>query len=359
MTAVMFAIGLAALISGAELLVRGASNMAQAMRISPLLIGLTVVAFGTSSPELAVSVDSTLAGQQGIALGNVLGSNIFNVLFILGISALIIPIAVSSRIVRLDVPLMLGVSVLLMILSLDGTLDRTDGILLVLGLAAYLLLLFLQSRREHRKSSDREEPVGSRRSRTGIIMNPAMIIAGLALLIMGSRKLVESSVTIADYLGVSDLVVGLTIVAAGTSLPELVTSLVAAIRGERDIAVGNVVGSNVFNILGVLGISSIAAPVGIPVSEAVLGFDMPVMIAASLACLPIFFTGGKISRTEGILLLGYYVAYAAYLVMAASHHDALPVFSAAMLCFVIPLTAVTMIVIAARQVLGRGNVRSM
>jgi cation:H+ antiporter len=223
---------------------------------------------------------------------------------------------------------------------------------LVAGLVTYIWVLIRLSRKE--TTSARQQPVhgtaNTNSKDAGWIRNITLVIVGLALLVLGSRWLVDGAVSFARHLGVSELIVGLTIVAAGTSLPEVVTSIIAALRGERDIAVGNVVGSNIFNILAVLGITSIVAPGGIPVSSAVIGFDLPVMIAVALACLPIFFTGGTISRKEGVLLLAYYVAYTAYLVLAASHHDALPRFSAVMLEFVIPITAVTLIIVVLREI---------
>lgn len=351
MAVLLFVLGLIFLIIGAEALVRGASRVAAVLGISPLVIGLTVVAFGTSSPELAVSVKSALSSQASIAVGNVVGSNIFNVLFILGLSALIVPLVVSQQLVRLDVPLMIALSVIVLILSLDETFSRANGLMLVVGLLIYVWFLIYQSRKQ--KNVEVREEYAGELGKIGWFKNTGLVLGGLALLVLGSRWLVNSSVSLAQYLGVSELVVGLTIVAAGTSLPEVVTSIIAAIRGERDIAVGNVVGSNIFNIMGVLGLSSIVAPDGIEVSTAVIRFDMPVMIGAALACLPIFFTGGVISRWEGILLLGYYVAYTLYLVLAASHHDALPRFSAVMLYFVIPLTVTTMIIVASREIRRR------
>jgi len=355
MAILLFVIGLGFLVLGAEALVRGASRLATAIGISPLVIGLTVVAFGTSSPELAVSIKSALSGQPNIALGNVVGSNIFNVLFILGLSALIVPLVVSQQLVRLDVPLMIALSVIVLILSLDENLSRTDGIMLVAGLVIYVWFLIYQSRRETIAVQEEyaKEFGTEKRARGNTINNIGLVLGGLALLVLGSRWLVDSAVSFAQYLGVSELVIGLTIIAAGTSLPEVVTSVIAAIRGERDIAVGNVVGSNIFNIMGVLGFASIVAPRGIEVSTAVIGFDIPVMIAVALACLPIFFTGGVISRQEGALLLGYYVVYTLYLILAASHHDALPVFSAVLLYFVIPLTVVTLIIVALREMRNR------
>lgn len=358
MEILLFLVGLVFIVGGAEALVRGASGFAADLRTSPLVIGLTVVAFGTSTPELAVSVYSALSNHADISVGNVVGSNIFNILFILGLSALIVPIVVSQQLVRIDVPLMIGLSVLVLILSLDENLSRTDGLMLIVGLVVYIWFLIYQSRRESveiRNEYARE--FGTERyAKNRWVKNIGLVFVGLALLVLGSRWLVDSAVSLAQYLGVSELIVGLTIVAAGTSLPEVATSVVAAIRGEYDIAVGNVVGSNIFNIMGVLGFSSIIVPNGVEISISLMVFDIPVMIVVAFACLPIFFTGGVISRQEGALLLGYYVAYTLYLVLAASHHDALPRFSAIMLYFVIPLTVITVIIIALREIRSKKKV---
>ena len=347
MTVVLFVAGLGLLVLGAEWLVKGASRLAAALGISPLVIGLTVVAYGTSSPEMAVSVKSALAGQSDIAVGNVVGSNIFNVLFILGASALIAPLLVSSQLVRLDVPIMIGVSALTLLLAADGSIGRLDAALLFAGIVTYTVFQVLQSRKE--SAAIREEyakEYGPKRTSTAV--NVALVVAGLVLLVLGSRWLVNGAVAFAQALGVSELVIGLTIVAAGTSLPEVATSILATIRGERDIAVGNVVGSNIFNILAVLGLSGLASPAGLPVSGALAAFDIPVMIAVAVACLPIFASGATIARWEGALFLFFYVAYTSYLVLAAQEHDALPAFSAAMQVFVLPLTAVTLAVVGWR-----------
>lgn len=353
MSLILFIVGLLLLIGGAEALVRGASRLAAAFGISPLVIGLTVVAFGTSSPELAVSIKAALSDQAEIAVGNVIGSNIFNVLFILGVSALIVPLVVSWQLVRLDVPIMIGLSVVVLLLGLDGHFGRVDGLLLFAGLVVYVGILIRQGKRE--PDAGDGEALGVKLAGTGggTMRNLGLVVGGLVLLVLGSRWLVAGAVEFAGYLGVSELIIGLTIVAAGTSLPEVVTSIVAAMRGERDIAVGNVVGSNIFNLMGVLGLAGIVAPAGIEVSSAVVGFDLPVMIAVALACLPIFFTGGVISRAEGALLVGYYMAYTAYLVLAASHHDALAGFSAVMLYFVIPLTVASLAFVAWNEFRGR------
>ncbi len=346
MAILLFVLGLGFLVVGAEALVRGSSRMASALGISPLIIGLTVVAFGTSAPELAISVKAALAHQPDIALGNVIGSNIFNVLFILGLSALVAPLAVSQQLIRLDVPLMIGASILVMLLALDGRISRVEGILLFAGLLFYIVVLIKQSRSENAQVKDeytREFGVRDQVANRWLL-NGALVAGGLVLLVLGSKWLVDSAVTIAQYFGVSELVIGLTIVAAGTSLPELVTSVVASLRGERDIAVGNIVGSNLFNLLGVLGVASAVSPVGMAVASAVINFDLPIMIVVAFVCLPIFFTGGVISRWEGAALFGYYIAYTLYLILAAAHHAAVPIYSAAMLYFAIPLTLLTLLV---------------
>ena len=349
-----FVAGLVLLVVGAESLVRGASRLAAAVGLSPLVIGLTVVAFGTSAPEMAVSVGGALSGQGDLAVGNVVGSNIFNVLFILGAAAAIAPLVVSMQLLRVDVPIMIGVSVATLLLAADGVVGRIEGILLVVGLAAYTGLLVRLSRRERAAIQDEfAAEYGSAAQGVGQrALQVALVAGGLGLLVLGARWLVSAAVQMATAFGLSELVIGLTIVAAGTSLPEVATSLIATVRGERDIAVGNVVGSNIFNLLGVLGLSAAVAPDGLRVTPAALGFDVPVMIAVAVACLPIFFTGRVIARWEGWLFLAYYVAYTAYVIMAAAQHDALPLFSRAMAAFVLPLTAVTLVVLAVRAVRG-------
>ncbi|HEX4937351.1 MAG TPA: calcium/sodium antiporter [Candidatus Kapabacteria bacterium] len=350
MTLLYLAGGLVLLVLGAEFLVKGASRLAAAAGISPLVIGLTIVAFGTSAPEMAVSVGAAWSGQADLALGNVVGSNIFNVLFILGVSALIVPLVVAQQLVRLDVPIMIVASVATLLMGMDGAIGRIDGLILFAGILAYTVFLIRQSKKESAAVKDEySQEFGESQGKVGrYALNFVYIAGGLVLLVLGARWLVDSSVAIAQYFGVSELVIGLTIVAAGTSLPEVATSVIASIRGERDIAVGNVVGSNIFNILSVLGLSSVVAPAGIEVAPAALVFDIPVMIGVALACLPIFFTGYIITRWNGALFLFYYVAYTAYLIMAAIHHDALATFGATMLWFVIPLTAITLLALAIR-----------
>ncbi len=346
----LLVVGLVFLVAGAELLVRGASRLAAAFGISPLVVGLTVVAFGTSAPEMAVSVQSALSGQADLAVGNVVGSNIFNVLFILGVSALITPLVVSEQLVRLDVPLMIGVSVLLLLLALDGSIDRLEGALLFGAIVGYTWFLIRQSRRESAAEASTAARSDEGGAHTAVkegswLRNAGLVAVGLTLLVIGSRWLVNGAIEIATALGVSELVIGLTIVAAGTSLPEVATSVLASLRGERDIAVGNVVGSNIFNILAVLGLSGLVAPAGVVVAQSALSFDILVMIAVAIACLPIFYSGYRIARWEGALFLGYYVIYTVYLVIHAADHPAVPAFRTAMLYFVLPLTALTLLVL--------------
>lgn len=355
LTILLFVAGLCLLVAGAEILVRGASKLAAALGISPLVVGLTVVAFGTSAPELAVSIQSSFAGGSDIALGNVIGSNIFNILFILGLSATISSLVVAQQLIRLEVPLMIGISILVFIFGLDGKIGRLNGIVLFAGIIVYTVFLIRKSRSENKEIQDEyKKEYGANGKSTSLhMMNAGLIIAGLFLLVLGARWLVNGAVAFAQLLGVSELVIGLTIVAAGTSLPEVAASTVAAFRGEKDIAVGNVVGSNLFNLLSVLGLSSIVSPDGIRVSVSALSFDIPVMIAVSVACLPVFFTGNLIARWEGLLFLGYYVAYTVYLVLYSMHHDLLPLFSLVMVSFVIPITVITIAVVTLRHMRRR------
>ena len=340
------AIGLVLLVAGADALVRGASRLALSFGISPLVVGLTVVAFGTSAPEMAVSVGAARSGSVDIAIGNVVGSNIFNVLFILGAATLVAPLVVNAQLIRQEVPVMIAASALLFLLCADGGISRVDGFVLFGLLLGYTAFLVVQSRRQ--TSATRAEYAEAVEIRAGEeggrsrAVDVAYVIGGLALLVLGARTLVDAAVTIAAHLGVPELIVGLTIVAAGTSLPEVATSVMATIRGERDIAVGNVVGSNTFNILGVLGVSSLVAPGDLPVTPSVLAFDLPVMTAVAVACLPVFFTGRTIARWEGIVFLGYYAAYTAYLILATQRHEATEAFSDAMLGFVLPITVLTL-----------------
>lgn len=358
--ALLILIGLVVLTFGAELLVRGASRLASAFGIPALVVGLTVVAFGTSAPELAVSVASSLKGQADVTVGNVVGSNIFNVLFILGLSAVVVPLTVDRKIIRFDVPLMIGVSIAFWLMAANGVVGCVEGIALFTGLIAYTVWSILAGRREDTATAATatnpnslggvtiEKANDNVRGVRAIAWNLVLVVVGLVFLVLGANWFVGGATGIARLFGVSELLIGLTIVAGGTSLPELATSIVAAIRGERDIAVGNVVGSNIFNILSVLGLSAVVAQNGVAVAAQALQFDIPVMLAVAVACLPIFFTGHVIARWEGLLFVAFYVAYTVTLVFMATNNPALPEFRAWMLWLVLPLTALTLAVFSGR-----------
>lgn len=341
--------------AGAELLVKGAASIASRLGIPPVIVGLTVVAFGTSAPEFAVSLSAGLSGRSDVAFGNVVGSNIGNILLILGASAVVGGLAVSERIVRLDVPLLIGVSVLVLVLSLDNGIGRFDGALLFAGIIAYTAWLVRAARAGRTEAVEAEfvesvEAVEGATVERPLIVQIGFVLAGLVVLVLGSQFLVNAATDIAEALGVSELVIGLTVVAIGTSLPEFATSMLAAFRGQRDIAVGNVVGSNTFNLLGCLGVSALAAgSSGLVMPASVLNFDLWVMIAVALACLPVFMTGREIARWEGAVFVLYYVAYVLYLVLAAQQHDALGRFSMVMMSFVVPLTVITLVVVMLRR----------
>lgn len=337
--------GFVILIVGAEVLVRGASGLAASFGISKIIIGLTVVAFGTSAPEMAVSLQSGFQGQTDILLGNVIGSNIANILLILGASAVIAPLRVDAKLIRADVPLMIGITLLLFVMVLNGVLSRWESITLSLILGAYAWFLVRENRAEVEK-----EPLEKQESKGKLIL---FVLLGFAALVFGARWLVDSAVSIAVAFGVSELIIGLTVIAIGTSLPELATSVVAAIRGERDIAVGNVVGSNIMNILAVLGITGAIIPADIPVSEQALKFDLPVMIAATIACFPIFFSRNRIRRWEGAMFLAYFVIYIGYLILDSMGTVELDTFRQGMLFFVLPLTGITLLTILGRELRRR------
>ncbi|MBU1301111.1 MAG: calcium/sodium antiporter [Gammaproteobacteria bacterium] len=353
MTFVYLITGLVLLVAGAEVLVRGAAKLAAQFGIPPLIIGLTVVAFGTSAPETAVSVQAALNGSGDIAIGNVLGSNIANVLLILGVTSLVAPLIVSRQLIRLDVPIMIGASLVTYALAWDGSLSRLDGALLFSAVIAYTAFLIISSRRATAAATADDEfakefGLDETPKPYASLINAGLVVAGLVLLVTGSNFLVEGAVSLARALGLSELVIGLTVIAIGTSLPELATSILAAIRGERDIAVGNIVGSNIFNLLCVLGLASLVSPNAIGVAANALAFDFPVMIAVALACLPIFFTGYAINRWEGLLFVAYYVAYTVYLVLVSTGRPLAEVFGDAMIGYVVPLTMVTLLVISGR-----------
>jgi cation:H+ antiporter len=344
LTVLALVVGLVCLVGGAELLVKGAATIASKLGIAPVIIGLTVVAFGTSAPELAVSVSAAFSGSADVALGNVVGSNIGNILLILGASAIVGGLAVQQRIIRFDIPLLIAVSVLAFVMSLDNVIGRVDGIILFVGVVAYVGWLVREARTEHTdvvaEYTESVEALEGAAPERPLWFNVALVAAGLTVLVVGSQLLVNSATDIAEAAGISDLVIGLTVVAIGTSLPELATSILAAMRGQRDIAVGNVIGSNLFNLLSVLGLTSIVSSDGIPVSDVSLRLDFPVMLAATVVLVPIVWNGFQIKRWEGVVLIGFYAAYVAYLVLDASDSSAAGVVGPAAL-IVAPLVAMT------------------
>ena len=312
MLALELLLGFALLVGGGELLVRGASALALRLGLSPLLIGLPVVGFGTSTPELVTSLQAALAGAPGIAVGNVVGSNTANILLILGAAAVLMPFAVSPRAFRRDGAVLVASSLACLGVIATGALTRGPGAALVVGLIAYLAYAYVSERR----SDDASEGDAAVTAPTGS-MPLTLILAGggIALTILGARLLVGGATDLARLWGVSEAVIGLTIVAIGTSLPELVTSVVAAFRREGDIAFGNVLGSNIYNVLGILGVTALVRP--IPVPPSIAAFDIWVMLAATGALVAVAVTGWRVTRGEGVALLASYAAYLGWLATAA------------------------------------------
>lgn len=359
--------GLVLLVGGGELLVRGAAALAARLGMSPLVVGLTVVAFATSAPELAVTVGSVVRGEPGLAVGNVVGSNTANVLLILGVSAVLLPLLVKVQLVRIDIPFMLALSVLFFLLALDGGFNRIDGLVLFVLLLLYISVAIILGKREAAPgasiSAASAGQVGQTAGDEADTMDEALeqvqgplwrdlvfLVAGVALLVVGANLLVGGATAVATAFGVSELIVGLTVVAIGTSLPELATSIVAVRHGQRDLAVGNVVGSNIFNIGAVAGLASLVAPNGLPVPESAIALDIPLMVAAALVLLPIAFTGSIIARWEGALFLGLYLAYLTYTVLAAADRPGLSGFTAVMVWFVAPLVVIMVVSTVAYEV---------
>ncbi|NWG26922.1 MAG: calcium/sodium antiporter [Ignavibacteriaceae bacterium] len=303
-------LGLVALFIGAEGLIRGSASLALKIGITPLVVGLTVVAFGTSTPELVVSIKAAIIGNSSISLGNVVGSNIANIALILGLAAVIRPLDIHANVIRREIPIMIGLTVLLIVLLIDGELSFVDGLIFVLGIITYTVVNVLMARKEKNAEVEKEFKEGLK-TKLSVPVSIIFIIGGLGLMILGANLFVTSSISIAKAIGVSDAIIGLTIVAVGTSLPELITSIVAAYKNESDIAIGNVVGSNIFNILGILGITAIV----IPLSSAGISYvDFGVMLFTAIILLPLSKTGFKISRLEGLSLVAGYMIYLYYLI---------------------------------------------
>jgi cation:H+ antiporter len=349
MTILLFVIGLVGLIAGAELFLKAVDHFGLKWGITPLIMGLTVVAFATGAPELAISVKAAFSGSADLVLGNIIGSNIANILLILGITAVISPLNITRRVVSIDVPIVIVASVAVYIMALDGGLSTVDGIILLTGFVAYSYFTFVQIKK-NTGDGDVEEvfqyemsPDELEKGAKFYVKNIGLLLAGLALIVLGSNWMVDSAVTIARILGLSELVIGLTIVSIGTSLPEVATSLSAARKGKADIAVANVMGSNLYNMLLTLGLTLVIAPNILTVSDAAIALDLPFMVAVSIACIPIFIAGFNLTRMDGSIFLFYYITYLTYLVLAALGSPVAESLQTVMAFVVIPLTVVYMI----------------
>lgn len=318
--------GLAALIAGAELLTRGGTRLASRLGIRPVLIGLTVVALGTSMPELAVGLWSSADGEGSLAVGNVVGANIMNMLLTLGLSALLLPLAIEMQSLRFDLPMMTGAALMLLIVGWDFQITRAEGLVMLVMGGVYLSVLVQTSRHESRAvRAEFEREYGEEavadvlptpRGRFAMLNDVAWLLGGIAIVVVGAEWLVQGASGIARALGVAEAVIGLTIVALGTSSPELATTVMSTLRQERDIAIGNLLGSCVLNILVILGITVVSVPGGIGIDPQLVRIDIPVMVLAALVCIPVFVTGRRVGRLEGLALVVAYLAYMGYLLVA-------------------------------------------
>jgi cation:H+ antiporter len=314
-------LGLAALVGGAELLVRGGSKVAAGLGIAPIIIGVTVVSIGTSAPELAVGIEAATSGNGSLAVGNIAGTNVVNLLLILGLSAALRPLEMHAQTLRLDLPVMVASAALVLLLAWDGTISRLDGAILVVLALVYTLVIVRIARRERpfvTEEYDREYATPQDKPETPVrfAWHGALLLVGIVVVVLGADMLVDGASGIARARGISEAVIGLTIVAIGTSAPELVTTVVSTIRGDRDIAVGNLLGSSVFNLLLILGVTATVPAGGIGVERTLVTVDLPVMLAVAVLCVPVFMSGRRVSRGEGLGFVGLYAAYLTYLLVA-------------------------------------------
>ncbi len=343
--------GLILLVVGGELLVRGASALAVRAGISPLVVGLTVVSIATSAPELAVTTGAVFSGESELAIGNVIGSNIANILLVLGVSAIVLPLGIRRQLVRIDVPFLIVLGIVLLVLSLDGNISLFDGGVLLLAWVGHTAMSVWLSKRGKISPPGGEDAADEDDAKPTLGLVPALlcVAAGVGLLVGGANLLVTGAVSIATGLGVSSLVIGLTVVAIGTSLPELVASIIAVRQRQGDLAVGNAIGSCLANIGLVLGVPSVISSGGLPVPSSVLSIDLPLMVATSAVLLPVIYTGARIGRREGVLFVTLYVAYTTYLVLNAAGHDETSGFSFVMLAMVLPLMAIILLILSVRE----------
>ncbi|MEI2776170.1 MAG: calcium/sodium antiporter [Tetrasphaera sp.] len=324
--------GLILLVAGGQTLVRGAGALAVRLGLSPLVVGLTVVSVATSAPELAVTLRALTSGDIALALGNVVGSNIVNILLVLGVTALVSAVVVAPGLLRMDLPIVVALSLLMLVLALDGTIGALDGAMLLTCFGAAMWLAVRRGRRDPAPAAgDGPATMGGGRA-------ALFVVGGVALLVAGASLLVDGAVAIAAAFGVSQLIIGLTVVAVGTSLPEVAACVSAALRGETDLAVGNVLGSNIANMGLVLGVPALLGG-GVPVPAAAVALDIPFMLASVVVLVPIALTDRRIHRAEGAVLVLLYAAYTAYVLLDATGHDALHGFTRVMVAFVAPLLA--------------------
>ena len=339
--------GLVLLVLGGEVLVRGAGNIALAAGLSPLVVGLTVVSSATSAPEFAVTMDAVLADLPGLAIGDLVGSNIANILLVLGTTAALATVVVDRQLLRFDVPILIGISVLATFFAFGGAVQRWQGGVLFLALLVYLVAAFRT--RERVPSEPAELTLGpvdvSRWPQSRVVAaSVVLVVFGVGLLVVGAGVLVAGAESIAVSLGISDVVIGITVVAVGTSLPELATSVVAVRRGKTDLAVGNVVGSCIFNLGGVLGLAAMLVPGGIPVAPGAAYFDFFVMTGVALLLLPVAYVRSRISRIEGALFLIGYLVYMLFLLLRTQEHDALQPFSYLVVLVLVPVIVIVLVI---------------
>lgn len=318
---IIFLGGLVVVVFGAEILLRSAAQVAAMLGVSPIVIGLTIVSIGTSTPELAVGIMAVVEDKGSLAVGNIAGTNIFNILFILGLSAIIHPLPIRLLSIKIDVPVMIGSAFMLILMSLDGVLARTEGALLVLAAVFYTIVLIRESRGESaatKKEFSEEFGVGfipKTHRYPEYAIQSLLLLTGMALSILGANLLVAGAVNIAKAYGVTDALIGLTIVAIGTSAPELVTTLVATYKNDRDVAIGNLIGSSIYNILVILGVTTLVAPSGIDVENDILWIDLPLAAMVAVVCLPVFNSERMVSRTEGVVFVAAYIIYFMILIL--------------------------------------------
>ena len=315
MLSLQLAVGLVLLVAGGEALVRGAVALAARLGVSPLMIGLTVVGFGTSTPELVTSLQAAFAGSPGIAVGNVVGSNIANILLIGGVAAVLMPFAVSGDAFRRDGTAMVLAALACVAVVLTGALSRPAGLALVVGLVAYLVLAYRAERATATDEPARPSEANTDMAVPSLPISVAFALGGIVLTVLGARLLVTSASALASGWGVSDAVIGLTVVAVGTSLPELVTAVMAAVRRRGDIAFGNILGSNIYNVLGILGVTALVHPIPVPAS--IVAVDIWVMLAATGAMVAVAVSGWRVTRGEGVALLAAYAIYVGWLAVVA------------------------------------------